>query len=238
MKKPVVATLMLAGLIGVPGIALADTVYFSDPSGLSASAEFNLINPTTLEIILTNTSTAAPADFDAAGLLLTTVAFNLPGTTTITGGTAYIGAGSTANGFVAPAGGNISQEWGWGDAGPGDCCAGYPTLVNWVSTLTAGTNQFQAGSIDASGLNGPSFGLSNGLAPLGGLESINNTAVFTLNLSGTVSDLSFLQSGSVVEFGSDRAFVPNQKVPEPATLLLFGIGLIGAAAGRRRRRAA
>ena len=39
MKKPVVATLLLAGLIGVPGIALADTVYFSDPIRLQQDVD-------------------------------------------------------------------------------------------------------------------------------------------------------------------------------------------------------
>ena len=49
----------------------------TDPSGLGAEAEFALINPTTLEIRLRNTSTGAPAAFDSADQILTSVSFDL-----------------------------------------------------------------------------------------------------------------------------------------------------------------
>src|SRR5688572_6183345 len=153
---------MVAGLAAFPTPASADLLTFTGTgvnTGLSATADFTLLNATTLRIVLTNTSTSLPAHLasDAASnQLLTSLAFRLPGTTNITGGSAAITAGSTG-----PSG-NIGKEWGYGWDGSGQCCENTDpthTFNDWISTLSAGTTQFKPGSLDNSGLNGPKYGL-------------------------------------------------------------------------------
>ena len=155
-------------------------------------------------------------------------------------------SGSTALNFTPDAGGDVSTEWGFGKSTAGQCCPGFESLSDWVSTNTAGTTQFTAGNLGgAAGLDGPDYGLVANtifvplIDPDDGTpkRAIQNSATFALSLTGgTLSDLNFLVDNSaVVEFGSDAAFVP---IPEPATLLLLSSGLagVGILARRRHRR--
>lgn len=238
-----------------PASAASITLTFDDGSGLSAMARFlfDTAAPTELNIVLRNTSTSLPAalnDGDAnSNQLLTSIGFLLPGGVTITGGSAAITSGSTAVGFDPAE--DLSKEWGFGSSGTGQLC-GDPacpdpflqSLTNWVSTMQPATAKFTAGKIGNSNvLNGPSFGLQaagpsgGGLVPTGGLYAVRDSATFTLSLSAPITDLSFLNTGAVVEFGSDAAFlVPTTtQVPEPAATALFGLGLLGLAYRTRRR---
>jgi len=248
--KKISALFAIMGILGLISPLSSSALLLSDPSGLSATADFTLINPNTLQIVLTNTSTGYPSYFEGAGLnsniLLTSIAFNLGGIS-ILGGSVIVPPGSSTVNFddvgsQLTGGADISVEWGYGNAGT----TGFGSLVNYVSAMQAGTTSFQSvdlahPNLDGSDttLNGPQGGLiSDTLYPsvgVGGLGAVLDSVTITLDLSDVIDDdLSFLDNGVIVEFGSDAAFVP---VPEPATMLLFGSGLIGlAVVGRKKFR--
>jgi hypothetical protein len=134
----------------------------------------------------------------------------------------------------------------------GDFVANNSSGINGFSSVDEGTflfsdgsfgnvPQFNASVLDFGWLTGNSFsgGSPNlGLAPASGL-----TFTVTYNFAGLGLNESQIAEALFVRFqrvgengeGSDVGTpgdVPN--VPEPATLLLFGLGLAGAAAARRR----
>ena len=232
-----------------PKAASADLLTFTGTginAGLSAKAEFTLVNSTTLKIVLTNTTTSLPsklASDAASNALLTTLAFKLPNNLNILGGSADVAPGSTLYGAT----GNISKEWGWGKSSSGLCCEmvdPYTQFNDWVSTKQPGTTQFKSGSLDGtSGISGPDFGLAPTNYVSGGQEYIKSSATFTLSLSGAIPDLSFLKNSAVVEYGSDAAFItasnftapPPNGAPEPGAMALLGLGIAGLYRQRRRR---
>jgi MYXO-CTERM domain-containing protein len=217
----------------------ATIIYFSDPSGLSAQADFQIINPTTLQISLRNTSTGAPGGFTNAASLLTGLSWdfgaagNNASDVKITGGTIVMGATSQSLNFSSGAygpGTNVGGEWGYGNSGSG------ASLPNMISGNNAGTTAFGGPNLDGPvSLNGPQAGLASAYLPvaLGGMGAIQDEVVATLNLNGNLANLDFLAAnGAKIEFGSDALFL-NGNVPAPgaASLLVAGLAL-----GRRRRR--
>jgi hypothetical protein len=59
------------------------------------------------------------------------------------------------------------------------------------------------------------------------------TATFTLIVPGVTVNSTF--SNVVIQFGTEATPPTTQQVPEPASMFLLGTGLLGAAAGFRRR---
>ncbi len=219
----------------------ATTVQFADPSGLSAQATFALLNGgSTLQIALQNTSTAAPGDFGAADHLLTSIGFNLNGVSIVgSGSTVNIGATSQSvnfNAFHGP-GADISGEFGFGNNGNTD----FGSLVNFVSAMAGGNpTRFSGPNLHGPGsLNGPSGGLISPalLGSIGNHSAVNSEVIFTLNLSGSLADLSFLANGVRIEFGSDRHYldgITTTLIPLPGAAGMAALGL--ALIGSRRRR--
>jgi len=220
--------------------ASADLVIFTDPSGMSAEAEFTLLNSTTLQVRLKNTSTGAPAGFGGAAQILTVLSWdfgaagNNPGDTQITGGTIVIGPTSQTINFDTGSygpGTNVGGEWGFGN---NDTSGG---LMNLISANTSGATPFGGPNLDGpAGLDGPQGGLvaNPPVADLGGQGAIQDEVIATLNLSLAISNLNFLAAnGTMVEFGSDALFIPGNSAPAPGGLCV--LAMAGVCARRRRR---
>ena len=235
------AVLVFAGILAVAGTVQADmisrTYDFSDAeSGLAARATFylDLARPDLLGIELVNMSTSLPEWFDSADQILTGVSFDLRGPQIMTG-QAFIGEGGRSINFSRvshPLGpwANVSGEWGYGNDGTTGM------LPNLVSSMTAHTTPFPGANLDGPvNLNGPQGGLvpQTPLLSLGGQGAIAGPVVMALQLDRGLENLAFLDRGSIVEFGSNAAYL-NSSVPEPASLGLLSLLGLGVVCRRRK----
>lgn len=224
------------------------------PTGQTASAEFNFIDSgLKLEITLAETTPIAVSDKIGAPAILTSIGFILPDDAVIAGGNVIIADGSQSVGFDTgtfsyPT--NVNGEWGYTI---GEAPIGLDSYqFDFVSSMVSQTTPFGDVSADnldgsTSSLDGPQAGLLYDSAARGGLGVIDNSVLITLLLDADPStggnqplspdqQTAFLASlslpaNSVVEYGSDAAF---GTVPEPATVLLLGTGLVGLAGFRKK----
>ena len=238
-----------AGLLAVTGFASlanaqSETWYFNDPgeSGLSAQATFTLLDSTTLEVRLKNTSTGVPGGFSATDQILSGVSwdFGFAGPhfldPLIIGGDVHTGPQSFSHNFDGPQGDvgggfDVSGEFGYSNSN----FTGL--LQNFISSSQIQTTLFGGQNLDgATDIAGPEGGLISASFALGlsGNAAIEDEIVSVLDLSMPVNDLSFLtNNGTRVEFGDDTYFIAGSLVPAPGVLAL--LGLAGLAGTRRRR---
>lgn len=215
----------------------------SELSGLSAEAEFTLINATTLEIRYKNTSTGVPGGFSNSDQILSGVSwdfgvpgFGVLGETKIISGSVKTGPTSASVNFsVTSVGANadVSGEFGFGNMD------GTGALTNFVSSNTAVATPFGGANLDGPvSIDGPQAGLVADpiVVPLGGLGAIQDEVIATLFLSGDpLLNLDFMYDNGVrFEYGSDAKFATV--TPEPSTLALAACGVTGLAAWGWRRR--
>jgi len=241
MKSHIVFMLTLA-VMSSAGFGVTYTL--SDPSGLSALVEFKLIDSTTLEVALRNTSTGTPPGFSNSDQLLTGVSFDTgalgvsPGDPDITDGTVRIADSSHSVNFDTgdyDAPDDVSGEWGYGNSG------GSGHLPNLIVAMAAQSTPFGDVNLDGPhSLDGPQAGLVSAAMTdpidLGGLGAIQDQVIIRGTLDRDGSDLAFLDPNLVrVEFGSDAAFVTT---PEPATLALAVVAGLLCLPSRGRAHAA
>lgn len=237
MKSMNRAALMIASALFVAPSS-GQTFYFSGSGGLAAEAEFTLINPTTLQVRLKNTSTGVPVGFSNSDQLLTGVSWdfgiagvNDPTDAKIIAGSVVIGPSSFSVDFDTGSygsGTDVSGEFGFGNND------GSGLMLNFFSANSAGATPFGGPNLDGpAALDGPQPGLISSAfsLALGGLGAIQDEVIATMTLDQALADTSFLANGVRVEFGSDAAFLTV--VPAPASAALVGLG--GVLATRRRR---
>jgi hypothetical protein len=244
------AAMAVAGVLWLPvaaqgALVTIDEIVFENGGVNSAvfagTANF-ILSASTLTIVLTNTSTGVTGGA-ASTNLLTGIGFNTPTGVTIANNaavnTVVASPGSTVFGGVL-----TDAEWGFDNS---------PTALNnqtqggdtnrAVSTLQAllgfdFNGEAPGGPPPHANLNGPSFGMVSGAVPsgtCGGQACIQDSVTITIALNGTVPNdlVSQIDAGWVVLlFGSPNSSRTTQ-VPEPATLLLLGSGLVGVGLASR-----
>jgi hypothetical protein len=215
-------------------------------AGFSARADFQLLNGgSLLHIDLVNTSTNPMPGWEQ---VLNSVNFKLP--TAIIGGNADLagsevcvddGAGNwTSSGFS----GNLNSQYSFSNIGVNNHKSDsaimsnvdldlVAELKNSVTSLTHfKLNRFDGAKERSRG--GIDFGLVNGNQAFGQAEFVQSRLSFDLQLAAPLANLDFLSRGSYAEFGNSYAFVGGTMVPEPGSMMVWGVILGGCLMTRRR----
>jgi hypothetical protein len=248
-RKALLAASVVAAVGMFSGAAHAATITFSTPSGssdtdgpVSGSAAFMTGAG---QISITLTDTLAPSLFHSQGQALSDLIFtlsNAPGTQGALSATGQEEDVNPTTGAVTFVSGSPSRLVGQG-----------PPPPNGSGTFNVSGNTI---TLEALGGGQPSEMIlpfeANGADFPGTLDSgitnfdpyTDGSAQITLNFSGITADttvtaasFSFGTGPEITIAGTSGPGGPPPPVPEPLTLSLFGAGLAGLVAMRRRRKA-
>jgi len=209
LKKSLLALAVFGLITLAQGTARADQVTVHGNADPNLQATINITSLTNGSITFTVTNVLVPGVTSS----ITGIGFELPGTI-------------TAN---SP-----------GTCGPTLAECNNFTLTPTVDNTPGNVPQFNTAVLDWALITGPAF--TGGNPP-----GINQGATATFTVTGNFTGLTQAQflAGVYVRFqsvsdpafpnvGSDVAHTPGE-VPEPATLMLLGSGLVGVAASLRKR---
>ena len=237
----VIATLLMFVIVPIP--ASATNITFNDAFG--SHATFAVINVNQLEVtlwtdrnVMNNAQVLTALFFDISGTpSLAPLSATVPVKSATDGTTnnSFLYIGGTNYGFTTPL--NVAGEWtyksglslpgggtygisssGFGLFGPSDLFPGGSDL-NPVTTGPDG-GDFGLIGLSAAGPSNPGYDLL-----------VKNTTVFVLSGLPAVFDPSANIVDPFFQYGTTIG-----QVPEPTTMLLLGIGLIGLWGARRKRK--
>ncbi len=206
-----------------------------DPFSLSAEIDFTYVDTTHFTATITNTSSLSdpyPTDYPAP-VILTGFGFNL-------GLNNYIDGGSVDSENLVGSLDDPSGYWGYdniptsGYFKQGEVTTNSVDTV--VSTMTAAVeNIFLDNSFNKNPIQGPNWGvMSSAYSGTNAYPYFEEFVVINIALANAVDWNTFIayvnSNDVVVAFGS-----PTAPIPEPATMLLLGTGLIVLAGIGRKK---
>lgn len=222
-----------AGLVTVDYTTPASGSTVTALNGLSARAEFSL-SGRRLTITLRNTSTGVPTGFGAASSLVTSIGFNLPTGSIVSGQYARIGEDSHGVGAWSnkDEGDSVGNQWAWSNHAGANLMGGYSQVISTVrDTVGSGAKRFD-GSTNSVGTAWGGIGADPLVVNIpGSKEAVSGELVFRITLTGTLTDAELLSLAyhSRIEFGDAAAFLRVNPAPAPGAALLgmIGLGLVG-----------